>query len=119
MSDLTPKLVRMAPNGTNRDFFIPDLVSQNVLNSDLKKSRVCPIWGQSDLFRAKSDTLARPPSGQQVVKISRNQSHILLPLLALLGGPSYNSSKLKVRLSFEDDCSLCVKMSGTRHHTHK
>ena len=32
-----------------------DLVSQNVLKSDLKKSRICHILGYSDHFGSKSD----------------------------------------------------------------
>ena len=41
--------------GQIRDFFRSDFSTfwrwrQNVLKSDLKKSRICPIWGQSDPF---------------------------------------------------------------------
>ena len=50
LSDLGPKWVRLAPNGTNSGTF-PDKISvhfgspsQNVLKSDLEKSRICLIW---------------------------------------------------------------------------
>ena len=53
--DLDPKLVRLDPNGTNSGLFQIRFqyilaVRQNVLKSDLKKSRICLIWGQSDPF---------------------------------------------------------------------
>ena len=44
MSDLSPKWVRLATNGTR---------SQNVLKSDLKKSRMCLISAQSDPLLAQ------------------------------------------------------------------
>ena len=40
MVGLAPKWVRLAPNWTNP--------GPNALKSDLRKSRICPIWGQSD-----------------------------------------------------------------------
>ena len=57
MSDLGPKRVILAPNETIRDYFRSDFSStiQNVLKSDVKKSRICFIWGQSDPLWAKSD----------------------------------------------------------------
>ena len=39
MLGLASKWVRLAPNGT---------IEPNVLKSDMKKFRICPIWGQSD-----------------------------------------------------------------------
>ena len=44
LPNLDPKWVRLALNGTN------PALRQNILKSDLKKSRICPIWGQSDPF---------------------------------------------------------------------
>ena len=72
MVGLAPKWVRLAPNGTNsglfqirfqciwrpqmgqiRGFFRSDFSTfgagaPNALKSDLKKPRICPIWGQSE-----------------------------------------------------------------------
>ena len=47
MVDLDLKSVRLAQNGQIGS------PSQNVLKSDLKKSQICPIWGQSDPLLAK------------------------------------------------------------------
>ena len=44
MSGLAPKWVSLASNETD-----PGLC-QNALKSDMKKSRINPIWGQYDLF---------------------------------------------------------------------
>ena len=46
MVGLAPKWVRLAPNGTNPGLFSAG--APNALKSDLKKPRICPIWGQSD-----------------------------------------------------------------------
>ena len=50
VADLPPKGGRLAPNGTNPELFQIRLPSdiQNILTCDLKKSRICPIWGESD-----------------------------------------------------------------------
>ena len=45
MVGLSPKWLRLAPNGTNPGLF---QMATNALKSDLKKSRICLIWGQSD-----------------------------------------------------------------------
>ena len=52
MVGLAPKWVRLAPNGTNPGLF--QIIFQciwrpapNALKSDLKKPRICPIWGQT------------------------------------------------------------------------
>ena len=53
LPDLAPKWVRLAPNGTNlgnfqirfSTFWRP---APKCTQSDLKNSRICPIWGQSD-----------------------------------------------------------------------
>ena len=55
MVGLPPKWVRLAPTETNTGLFQIRFQyifaqRQNVLKSDLKKSRICPIWGQSDPF---------------------------------------------------------------------
>ena len=55
MSDLGQKWARVVQNGTNLGLFqirFQYILAQrqNVLKSDLKKSRICPIWGQSDPF---------------------------------------------------------------------
>ena len=49
MVGLAPTWVRLAPNGTNPGFFRSDFSAfgagaLNVLKSDLKKPRICPIW---------------------------------------------------------------------------
>ena len=44
MVGLTPKWDRLSPNGTNPGLF----QIRFALKSDLKKPRICPIWGQSD-----------------------------------------------------------------------
>ena len=56
MLGLAPKWSRLAPNGTNPGSFhfrfhyvlISSSASQNVLKFDMKKPRICPIWGHSD-----------------------------------------------------------------------
>ena len=57
MVGLAPKWVRLAQDGTNPGVFFRSGSEnfgslkkriQNVLKSDLKKSQICPIWGQSD-----------------------------------------------------------------------
>ena len=53
MVGLAPKWVRLAPNGTNPGTFQIRFHciwrgASNALKSDLKKPRICPIWGQSD-----------------------------------------------------------------------
>ena len=57
MSGFATKWIRFTLNGTNPGHFQNVLKSDleksricepNVLKSDLKKSRICPIWGQSD-----------------------------------------------------------------------
>ena len=53
MVGLAPKWVRLAPNGTNPGLFQIRFQciwrpAPNALKSDLIKSRICPIWGQSD-----------------------------------------------------------------------
>ena len=53
MVGLAPKWVRLAPNGTNPGLFQIRLQciwrgAPNALKSDLKKPRICSIWGQSD-----------------------------------------------------------------------
>ena len=54
MVGLAPKWVRLAPIGTNPVFFqIRFHCIWPSLNSDLKKPRICPIWGQSDPLGAK------------------------------------------------------------------
>jgi len=65
--DLGPKWVRLAPNSTNLENFSDQISvdfgspSQNILKSDLKKSRFCPIWGQYDpLFKINVIGLVRP-----------------------------------------------------------
>ena len=40
MSDFGTKWVKLALNVTN--------LKENVMKSDLKKSQICPIWGQFD-----------------------------------------------------------------------
>ena len=49
---LVPKWVRLPQNGINLGLF--RLVSQNVQKSYLKKSRICPILGQTDLFLSQT-----------------------------------------------------------------
>ena len=51
--DLAPKCVSFAPNRTNPGLFQVRFhciwrPAPNALKSDLKKSRICPIWGHSD-----------------------------------------------------------------------
>ena len=53
MAELAPNWVRLAPNGTNlgllkisfSTFWRP---APKCTETDLKKSQICPIWGQSD-----------------------------------------------------------------------
>ena len=48
ISELASMWVRLAPNGTDPGLFkIRFRYIQNVAKSDLKKSRICPVWGQS------------------------------------------------------------------------
>ena len=53
LPDLAPKWVRLAPNGTNPGNFQIRFstfwrTAPKGTESDLKISRICPIWGQSD-----------------------------------------------------------------------
>ena len=53
MVGLAPKWVRLATKGTNPGLFQIRFQyiwrgAPNALKSDLKKPRICPIWGQSD-----------------------------------------------------------------------
>ena len=50
-----PKWVRLAPNGTNLGLFkisfsTFSLAKPKCTETDLKKSQIFPIWGQSDLI---------------------------------------------------------------------
>ena len=56
-----PELGQIGPkwdmSGTFSDQ-ISGSLSQNVVRSDLKQSRICPIWGQSDTFEENFDIRA-------------------------------------------------------------
>ena len=84
MWGLSPKWARIIPNGTHPGLFqirfqyILAQRRQNVLKSDLKKSRICPIWGQSDPFWSQTYHPCYVSSDDTTVLVLSDTWHNLL-----------------------------------------
>ena len=76
----------MAQNGTNPGFFQISFQciwrpAPNTLKSDLKKTRICPIWGQSEHFGAKPPSLMVTHWQRSKVAMSQ-QRHLVTTKIA-------------------------------------
>ena len=99
VSDLGGKWVKLDRNGTNPVLFMIS-ISHDVLKSNLKKSRICPIWGQSDPIWSQTYHPWRPVSRpNDIFNPGLAACWTVMPDNAKIG-PYYNYQHLEKILTF-------------------